>query len=129
LFLLSNCDTRSEKKILFVNETERYEISSNFIQFSNLSLFFYSKLYSRILDSFKVCKFGTRNVKAMLKDKKVNIVMDMRLVVAWNVPGTFSDKTDAGHGIVIINSMLESRKLIPYWSCQMYFPNSSFYDW
>ncbi len=57
------------------------------------------------------------------------IVWDVQLVVLQNVSGICSDKTDADRGIKIINVFLESRKLIPHWSHQMHFSNSSFYHW
>ncbi len=56
------------------------------------------------------------------------IVIDVRLVVIRNVFGTCSDKTDPDGGININNLVLESYKLIPHWSHQMYFSNNSFYD-
>ncbi len=55
-------------------------------------------------------------------------MMDMQLVVPWNVPRTCLDQIDADRGITIINSLLASLKLITSWSYQMYFSNSSFYD-
>ncbi len=54
--------------------------------------------------------------------------MDMLLVVARNVPCTCLDQIDADHGVAIIKSMLESLKLVPSWSYQMYFSKCSFYD-
>jgi hypothetical protein len=46
----------------------------NFCNFS-LSLSRLSKFYTRISDSVKFQKFWTHNLKAMAKDKKVNIAV------------------------------------------------------
>ncbi len=41
----------------------------------NVLLLEFSKNFGKILDSFKIQKFQTRNIKAMAKDKKVNIAV------------------------------------------------------
>jgi hypothetical protein len=41
----------------------------------NVLLLEFSKIFGKILDSFKIQKFQTRNIKAMTKDKKVNIAV------------------------------------------------------
>ncbi len=52
-------------------------ISPNFVQFNNfvLSLFQFSNYFGNISDSFKLPKFWTHNMKAMAKDKRVNIAV------------------------------------------------------
>ncbi len=41
----------------------------------NALLLEFSKNFGKILDSFKIQKFQTRNIKAIAKDKKVNIAV------------------------------------------------------
>jgi hypothetical protein len=56
-------------------------ISSHFVKFCNLSLplLHYSKIYNRIVESFKIRKFWTHNAKVMAKDKKVKISVTYNL--------------------------------------------------
>ncbi len=50
-------------------------ISSNFAQLCNFAFFAFAVLnfFGNILDSFELWKFQTLDMKAMSKDKKVNI--------------------------------------------------------
>jgi hypothetical protein len=52
-------------------------LNDNLFQFHTfmISLLQFSKIFSKILDSFTLQKFWTRNLKLMAKDKKVNIAV------------------------------------------------------
>jgi len=57
-------------------------ILSRFTKFCTFSLLLlhYSKFYCKFLNSFEFCKIQTHNLKAMAKDKKVNIAVTYLLV-------------------------------------------------